>query len=52
MNSNILIRMVAMRNGVKLHTVVYLPKGDDPYPVVLVSHPLFGERHASRARQG
>lgn len=31
--------MVAMRDGVKLHTRTYLPKGKGPWPTVLIRHP-------------
>ncbi len=31
--------MVPMRDGVRLHTDVYLPKGEGPWPVLLVRNP-------------
>src|SRR2546425_823859 len=31
--------MVAMRDGVKLATDVYLPEGDGPFPIVLMHSP-------------
>ena len=30
---------IAMRDGVKLHTVAYVPKGDGPWPVLLLRTP-------------
>ena len=41
MDCNILYRMVAMRDGVKLHTVVYMPDDDRKHPVVLVRSPYY-----------
>ncbi|MEK6299661.1 MAG: CocE/NonD family hydrolase [Acidobacteriota bacterium] len=37
--SNKLDQMVAMRDGVKLATTVYLPEGDGPWPVILTRTP-------------
>jgi predicted acyl esterase len=37
--SNKLDQMVAMRDGVKLATTIYLPEGDGPWPVVLIRTP-------------
>jgi len=37
--SNKIDQMVAVRDGVKLATTVYLPEGDGPWPVVLIRTP-------------
>ncbi|MCI0488700.1 MAG: CocE/NonD family hydrolase [Blastocatellia bacterium] len=39
--------MVAMRDGVKLATTVYLPAGDGPFPVVLVRTPYGKQTQAT-----
>src|ERR1041385_6277901 len=41
--------MVAMRDGVKLATSVYLPDGNDPWPVILTRTPYSKAPYAARA---
>ena len=40
--------MVAMRDGVKLSTIIYLPEGSGPFPVVLIRTP-YGKQSQTRA---
>src|SRR5215510_12278915 len=40
--------MVPMRDGVKLSTIVYLPEGPGPWPVVLVRTP-YGKQSQTRS---
>ena len=40
--------MVAMRDGVKLATTVYLPQGEGPFPVVLTRTPYNKAPYANR----
>ncbi len=40
--------MVAMRDGVKLSTIIYLPEGAGPWPVVLVRTP-YGKQSQTRS---
>lgn len=41
--------MVAMRDGVKLATTVYLPEGEGPWPVILTRTPYNAARYSRRA---
>ena len=40
--------MVAMRDGVKLSTIIYLPEGSGPWPVVLIRTP-YGKQSQTRS---
>ena len=40
--------MVAMRDGVKLSTIIYLPEGSGPWPVILIRTP-YGKQSQTRS---
>jgi len=40
--------MVAMRDGIKLSTIIYLPEGSGPWPVVLIRTP-YGKQSQTRS---
>jgi uncharacterized protein len=44
--------MVPMRDGVKLHTIVWLPEGSGPWPVILVRTPYPPGRASGLVEQG